>query len=164
MSELACGCGLVCRTVDRPIVPVEADLGIAIFPAVHQAQTHDWRDDRIGCFFQHNDGAGTEPAALHQGPQRRFALALAIIPGIAGKPDGQSEAFIQVLDGVAAGVDDLAAELEDEEVEGAGLAGFGAGVGLGALLPPPPPTLLTLMRLHRPSSVRCLGRERAAIR
>ena len=71
---------------------------------------------------------------------------------------------LEVLDGVAAGVDDLAAELEDEEVEGAGLAGFGAGVGLGALLPPPPPTLLTLMRLHRPSSVRCLGRERAAIR
>lgn len=30
------------------------------------------------------------------------ALALAIIPGIARKPDGQSEAFIQVLDGVAA--------------------------------------------------------------
>lgn len=69
---------------------------------------------------------------------------------------------LEVLDGVAAGVDDLAAEPEDEEVEGAGLAGFGGGDGLGALLPPP--ALLTLMRLHRPSSVRCPGPKRAAIR
>ena len=65
---------------------------------------------------------------------------------------------LEVVAGFAAGVEDLAGELEDA----AGAAGLGGGDGLGAL--PPPPVLLTLMRLHLPSSVRYRGLARVATR